>query len=107
VEVENTRLSDIIKRNTNVGDELRDNAFVFPKGDVDGLGDGTKLSDIILTIDFFLERKTPTNEQLLVADVEPHTDGQQRCGDGQIKLGDITTLIDMFLERETIAHVCG
>jgi hypothetical protein len=77
------------------------------KGDVDLLGDGTKLGDIILTIDFFLERKTPTNEQLLAADLEPHIDGQQACGDGQIKLGDITTLIDIFLERKTVAQVCG
>jgi hypothetical protein len=76
------------------------------KGDPDGMNDGTKLGDITLTIDFFLQRKTPTSEQLFAADIDPAKDGAQTCGNGQISLGDITTLTDVFLERKNIVQQC-
>jgi hypothetical protein len=76
------------------------------KGEVEGKGDGTKLSDITLSTDFFLERKSPSSEQLFGGDVAPAKDDAQTCGDGLINLSDIVALIDLFLERKTIEELC-
>jgi hypothetical protein len=79
---------------------------LIAKGDPDGMNDGTKLGDITLTIDFFLQRKNPTDEQLFAADIDPGKDLAPTCGNGQISLGDITALIDVFLQRKSIELQC-
>jgi hypothetical protein len=75
------------------------------KGDVNG-NDRTDLGDIILTIDFFLQRRVPSEDEFVAADVDPAKIGSETCGNSEVELGDIIVLIDFFLERRTVQWHC-
>jgi hypothetical protein len=95
-DVENTQLSDIIKRNTNVGDELRENVFKLPKGDANGDG-VVNILDMIRIARHILVIKPMDSLDQESADVFPAPRelgmvDPNKCGDGELDMDDLMTV---------------
>jgi hypothetical protein len=84
-ELEDTKLSDIIRRNTPIGDELQDDVFRMPAGgcvaDIDGDGDAD-LNDVIDFVQAFLAWD-------LAADVND---------DGEVDVNDVLDFVQSYGE---------